>query len=83
MTSDPRRTEAVHPGLADLDRLSMHELIHAFVDDQQDAVKAVQTATGELCRAVEAALPRLQGGGRLVYAGAGPAAGWGCWTPPS
>ncbi|WP_240741711.1 N-acetylmuramic acid 6-phosphate etherase [Deinococcus sp. KSM4-11] len=71
MSADPRRTEAVHPGLADLDRLSTQELVSAFVDDQQDAVKAVQLASVALGRVVEAALPRLRAGGRLVYAGAG------------
>ena len=71
VSADPRRTEAVHPGLADLDRLSTQELVSAFVDDQQDAVKAVQLASVALGRVVEAALPRLRAGGRLVYAGAG------------
>ncbi|GHF36137.1 N-acetylmuramic acid 6-phosphate etherase [Deinococcus metalli] len=71
MTADPRRTEAVHPAHADLDRLDLRALVDAFVDDQQDAVRAVQAAAPALTGAVGAALPRLRAGGRLVYAGAG------------
>lgn len=69
--TDPRRTEQVHPHYSDLDILPTTELIQAFADDQLNAVQAVQKAAPAIAAAVNAALPRLERGGRLVYAGAG------------
>jgi N-acetylmuramic acid 6-phosphate etherase len=57
-----------HPGL---DLYDSAELIAALVDDQQRAVTAVQAAAPQLALAVDAALPRIRAGGRLVYVGAG------------
>ncbi len=76
MTADPpvpdsRRTEGVHPDHADLDRLDIAELVRVLADDQTGAVEAVRAAAPAIAQAVEAALPRLERGGRLVYAGAG------------
>ena len=68
---DPRATEAFAPQHAALDTLAPLELVRTFVDDQLIAVQAVQAAAEHLTRAVEAALPRLERGGRLIYAGAG------------
>lgn len=59
---------AQHP---DLDLYASAELVAAFVDDQLLAVQAVRAAAPDLARAVDAALPRIQAGGRLLYAGAG------------
>ncbi|NRF69988.1 N-acetylmuramic acid 6-phosphate etherase [Aquincola sp. S2] len=55
----------------ELDRYADERLIAALVDDQRHAVAAVAAAQTDLARAVEAAVPRLRGGGRLVYVGAG------------
>ncbi|CAM3340268.1 N-acetylmuramic acid 6-phosphate etherase [Deinococcus saxicola] len=76
MTADPlvpdsRRTEGVHPDHANLDRLDISELVRVLADDQTGAAEAVRAAAPAIARAVEAALPRLERGGRLVYAGAG------------
>ncbi|MBB5233899.1 N-acetylmuramic acid 6-phosphate etherase [Deinococcus budaensis] len=71
LPADPRRTEAVDPGHADLDRLGVQALVQVLADDQRAAVEAVRAAAPALARAVEAALPRLADGGRLVYLGAG------------
>jgi N-acetylmuramic acid 6-phosphate etherase len=60
--------DAKHPRL---DRYPTPELVAAFVDDQHDAVSAVQAAVADIARAVDAAVPRLQRGGRLIYVGAG------------
>jgi N-acetylmuramic acid 6-phosphate etherase len=57
-----------HP---DLDRYATPALLQAFIDDQDDAVAAVRAAAPQLAAAVEAALPRIRAGGRLLYAGAG------------
>lgn len=69
--TDPRRTEQVHPDYADLDTLPPDALVAALVGDQLGAVRAVQAAAPQLTAALSAALPRLERGGRLVYAGAG------------
>lgn len=64
-------TESPNPLHADLDLYGPQQLVDAFVDDQLIAVQAVRAASGDLARAVQAAVPRLAAGGRLVYAGAG------------
>lgn len=66
--SGTESTDAKHPRL---DRYATPELVAAFVDDQFDAVAAVKAALPDLARAVDAAVPRLQAGGRLIYVGAG------------
>jgi N-acetylmuramic acid 6-phosphate etherase len=60
--------DARHPRL---DRYATPDLVAAFVDDQDDAVAAVRAAVPDIARAVDAAVPRLQAGGRLIYVGAG------------
>jgi len=60
--------DAKHPRL---DRYPTRDLVAAFVDDQHDAVSAVQAAVADIARAVDAAVPRIQRGGRLIYVGAG------------
>lgn len=57
-----------HP---DLDRYATPALLEAFIDDQTAAVAAVKAAAPQLAAAVDAALPRIRAGGRLLYAGAG------------
>ncbi|WP_373716814.1 N-acetylmuramic acid 6-phosphate etherase [Roseateles sp.] len=57
-----------HP---DLDSYATPTLLDAFIDDQTAAVAAVKAAAPQLAAAVDAALPRIRAGGRLLYAGAG------------
>jgi N-acetylmuramic acid 6-phosphate etherase len=64
-------TESPHPSHEDLDAYASVELVHAFVDDQGAAVAAVRAAGPALAAAIDAALPRLRAGGRLVHVGAG------------
>ena len=64
-------TESPSPQHTDLDRYATPDLVAAFVDDQMQAVQAVRNAGADLARAVDAALPRMLAGGRLIYAGAG------------
>ncbi len=75
MSTDPPRPlpttetpDARHPAL---DRYETPALVAAFVDDQQGAVDAVRAGLPELVRAVDAAVPRIAAGGRLIYIGAG------------
>lgn len=56
---------------ARLDEYASEALVRAFADDQLNAVAAVQKAAPELARAVDAAVPRIRAGGRLLYLGAG------------
>jgi N-acetylmuramic acid 6-phosphate etherase len=64
-------TESASAASAELDLFPTEGLIDAFVDDQLNAVKAVRTARADLVRAVQAAVPRIAAGGRLIYVGAG------------
>ena len=64
-------TEKPHSQHASLDEYATQPLVEAFVDDQFEAVRAVQRASAEIAAAVEAAVPRIRAGGRLIYAGAG------------
>ncbi|MDE2082864.1 MAG: N-acetylmuramic acid 6-phosphate etherase [Burkholderiales bacterium] len=68
---EPLRTEQPHPAHPELDRYDTPALVAALLADQALAAQAVQEAAPQLAQAVEAALPRLRAGGRLVYAGAG------------
>ena len=67
----PSRTESAHPQHSELDLYPVEQLVGALVDDQFEAVNAVRAAAPDLARAVEAALPRMLAGGRLIYVGAG------------
>jgi N-acetylmuramic acid 6-phosphate etherase len=64
-------TESPNPLHSGLDLYGPQQLIDAFVDDQLHAVHAVRAASADLARSVQAAVPRLAAGGRLVYVGAG------------
>ena len=69
--SAPLRTEQPHPDHAQLDTYGTAELVDAFIADQALAAAAVRAAGPQLARAVDAAVPRLRAGGRLVTVGAG------------
>ena len=64
-------TESPSTQHTELDLYATPDLVAAFVDDQLQAVQAVRAASVDLARAVDAALPRMLAGGRLIYAGAG------------
>ena len=57
-----------HP---DLDLYPTEKLVGAFTADQVSAAHVVHAAAAQLARAVDAAVPRIAAGGRLIYAGAG------------
>jgi N-acetylmuramic acid 6-phosphate etherase len=65
------RTEQISPRYVDLDSWSAAEMIAAMYEGQLAAAAAVRGALGSIAAAVEAAVPALQRGGRIVYAGAG------------
>jgi len=55
----------------ELDTYATAELAAALIDDQFIAVQAVRAAAPQIAAAIDAALPRIEAGGRLVYVGAG------------
>ena len=59
---------AAHPRL---DEYETGELVDALIDDQSYAFAAVRSAAATIAEAVDAAVPRIRAGGRLVYVGAG------------
>lgn len=65
------RTEDINPRYVDLDSWSTAEMIAAMYEEQLVAAAAVRGALGAIAAAVEDAVPALQRGGRIVYAGAG------------
>jgi N-acetylmuramic acid 6-phosphate etherase len=64
-------TETPSQEHATIDQYPTEELVNVFIDDQRHAVAAVGAAGSSIARAVDAAVPRIEAGGRLVYAGAG------------
>jgi N-acetylmuramic acid 6-phosphate etherase len=56
---------------ADYDSRSTSELVELMNDDDASVPAAVASVADELAAAIEAIVARLEGGGRLVYVGAG------------
>ena len=65
------KTETPDQLHADLDLYPAEKLVAVLVEDQINAVNAVRAAGSAIARAVEAAVPRIAAGGRLIYVGAG------------
>ncbi|MGW8389540.1 N-acetylmuramic acid 6-phosphate etherase [Pseudoduganella sp. HUAS MS19] len=65
------KTETPSSRHRELDQYPTEQLVAAFADDQLDAVQAVRAAIPAIARAVDAAVPRIEAGGRLLYIGAG------------
>src|ERR671911_929476 len=64
-------TEQIDPRYVELDSWSTAEMIAAMYEGQVAAAAAVRGALGAIAAAVDDAVPALQRGGRIVYAGAG------------
>jgi N-acetylmuramic acid 6-phosphate etherase len=64
-------TERISPRFVDLDSWSTNDMIEAMYDGQLAACAAVRPALPAINAAVDAAVPALKRGGRLVYVGAG------------
>jgi len=65
------KTEMPSGTHTELDLYPTVDLISVLVEDQLGAVNALRGAAAALTAAVEAALPRMLEGGRLIYVGAG------------
>jgi N-acetylmuramic acid 6-phosphate etherase len=68
---DALATEAVRPGLDDLDARPIGEVVALLVAAEGEAHAAVRAAVPRIAAAAVAIAARLEGGGRLIYAGAG------------
>jgi N-acetylmuramic acid 6-phosphate etherase len=64
-------TEKISPRYVDLDSWPSGEMIAAMYESQLAAAAAVRTALDAIAAAVDAAVPALRRGGRIVYVGAG------------
>src|SRR5438270_12614281 len=64
-------TETPHPDHPRLDEYNTRDLVGVLIDEQGFAAEAVKQAARAIAQAVEAALPRLEAGGRLLYVRAG------------
>ena len=71
LTTQKLNTETPSLAHTNLDEYSATELCKVLIDDQINAVNAVRAASTQLAAAVDAAVPRLEAGGRLIYVGAG------------
>ncbi|MBC7918414.1 MAG: N-acetylmuramic acid 6-phosphate etherase [Rhodoferax sp.] len=65
------KTETPSTDHTTLDLYPVDQLVATLIDDQIHAVQAVRAVSAHIAQAVEAAVPRIAGGGRLVYVGAG------------
>ncbi len=65
------KTEAPSHLHTALDEYDAPHLVDTLIADQLHAIEAVRAAGADIARAVEAARPRIEAGGRLVYVGAG------------
>src|SRR3954447_657519 len=64
-------TEQISPRYIDLDSWPTAEIIAAMYEGQLAAAAAVRGALTDISGAVDAAVPALERGGRIVYVGAG------------
>ena len=71
MTPHAADTEQARRQSPALDGMTTVELVAALASDHRDAVHAAEQAAPAMAAAVDAAVPRLVRGGRLVYVGAG------------
>lgn len=55
----------------DIDLLSSHELVELMNDEDELVAPAVRQASGHIAETIDAVVERLDGGGRLLYVGAG------------
>ena len=64
-------TEQRNPRSQNLEKMTAHELVQLFVEEEKFVQDALRTATADLARAIEIVTESLRNGGRLFYVGAG------------
>lgn len=65
------RTEHRHPRSTELDTLDTQSFIQLMAEDHHAVTRAVIEAGDALASFIDAIVPRMRDGGRLIYAGAG------------
>lgn len=68
---DALSTEGRRVELAEFDLWPTLDAVRLFVDDHQKVVDAFRDAGESIATAIDAIVPRMQRGGRLIYVGAG------------
>ena len=64
-------TEQRNPRSENLEKMTAHDLVQLFVEEEKFVQDALRTAAADLARAIEDATESLRNGGRLFYVGAG------------
>jgi N-acetylmuramic acid 6-phosphate etherase len=64
-------TEQRNPRSQNLEKMTAHELVQLFVEEEKFVQDALRAATTDLARAIETVTESLRNGGRLFYVGAG------------
>src|SRR6266581_1616985 len=64
-------TEQRNPRSQSLEKMTAHELVQLFIEEEKFVQDALRTATADLARAIETVTESLRNGGRLFYVGAG------------
>jgi N-acetylmuramic acid 6-phosphate etherase len=67
----PSKTEQRNPRTRGLDRKSTIEIVRALNREDATVARAVQRVSPQIARAVDAIVKAFEGGGRLIYLGAG------------
>ena len=64
-------TEQRNPRSQNLEKMTAHELVQLFVEEEKLVQDALRAASADLARAIETVTESLRNGGRLFYVGAG------------
>ncbi len=64
-------TEQRNPRSQNLEKMTAHELVQLFVEEEKFVQEALRAATADLARAIETVTESLRNNGRLFYVGAG------------
>src|SRR4029077_10132480 len=64
-------TEQRNPRSQNLEKMTAHELVQLFVEEEKFVQDALRAATADLARAIETVTESLRNAGRLFYVGAG------------
>jgi N-acetylmuramic acid 6-phosphate etherase len=64
-------TEQRNPRSENLEKMTAHEMVHLFVEEEKFVQDALRTSAADLARAIEHVTQSLRNGGRIFYVGAG------------
>jgi N-acetylmuramic acid 6-phosphate etherase len=64
-------TEQRNPRSENLERMTAHELVQLFVEEEKFVQGALRSAAADLAGAIETVTASMRNGGRLIYLGAG------------